>query len=127
MSKLEDMYRSGYGRCLDIVKTLGIEMAEKEAKNRGVREHAAPGISSHLLRAAARKEAALELKIVATALASALVDEMHLPAVKTQQFLRLFNEKCDLYRYDPEAFEAAQYRLEAMPVITDMAKKYMEE
>lgn len=127
MSKLDDMYRNGFARCLTIVETLGLEQAKLEAKNRGARPHAIAGVSSYELRNAARKEAKVELEIVATALATSLIDELHLPNSVINKFLYEFNHRCDVYRYNPEEFEKAKYHLDAMPVVTEMANNFMND
>lgn len=124
MSKAEEMYRSGFGRCLDIVKALGIEAAEQEAKNRGIRNAAPPSVTSYQLRSAARKEAEREIMIVACAMASTICEDMKLPSMKTKQFLRIFNDKCDLFHHDEQAYTAAQLRLDAMPAVFEMLKDY---
>lgn len=127
MSKFEDGYRAGFERCYEIWDGLGKEFVEKERIARQTKGYIPPGITSYILRKAARKEAEQELMIVALALAETLTVDMKIPAFKCREYLRAFNDRCDLYRYDPEAMEKAERHLESMPVITEMAKKYLEE
>ncbi len=125
-SKEQRLYLDGMAFALRIAKSGGIETLEREISYRGI--HDAPlNISQSELTAVARIRAKDELMIVATAMADTMSLDMKLPPSVILDFLRKFNQKVDIFRYDKEALEKAQEKLNSLYALNETIKKFNEE
>ena len=121
MNRDQRFYNDGLARALDLVKAGGVELLEQELKQRGIKD-LPPNVPVYLMHKVARTYCNDELMIVATALADTIVHEMNLPPSMAVDYLRKFNEKCDRFRMDDEAYKETQRQLDeeyGMNVIYD--------
>ncbi len=65
--------------------------------------------------------------VVATAMADTMSLDMKLPPSVILDFLRKFNQKVDIFRYDKEALERAQEKLNSLYALNETIKKFNEE
>lgn len=126
ISKEQRLYLDGMSFALRIAKDGGVEALEREVNYRGI--HEAPlNISQAELTAVARIKAKEELMVVATALAETVTQDMKLPPSVAVDFLKKFNTKVDIFRYDSDALGKAQEKLNSMYALNEMVKKFNEE
>lgn len=126
ISKEQRLHLEGMAFALKIVKKDGIDGLEKEIAFRGA--NAIPlNVSRYELTQVARLRAREELMIVATAMADTMSNEMKLPPSVILDFLRKFNQKVDVFRYDKEALEKAQTKLDSMYALNETIKRFNEE
>lgn len=126
ISKEQQLHLDGMAHAFRIAKNEGIEALEKEIYLRGITELPL-NVSQQELTAVARIRAKDELMIVATAMADTMANDMRLPPSVILDYLRKFNRKVDLYRYDKAAMEAAQERLDGAYALNETIKKFNEE
>ena len=125
MNRDQRFYNDGLARALDLVKAGGVQLLEQELKQRGIKD-LPPNVPVYLMHKVAREYCKDELMIVATALADTIVHEMNLPPSMAVDYLRKFNEKCDLFRMDDEVYKDTQRILDeeyGMNVIYDKFNK----
>lgn len=75
----------------------------------------------------ARLRAVRELQVIATAMADTLQNDMKIPPSVILEYLRKFNSKVDLYRYDDDELQEAQKKLDAAYALNETVKKFIEE
>jgi len=126
ISKEQQLHLDGMAFALRIAKAGGIEALEKEITYRGIK-NIPLNVSQQELTAVARIRAKEELIIVATALAETVTQDMKLPPSVAIDFLRKFNQKVDAFRYDKEALEKSQDKLNSMYALNEIVKKFNEE
>lgn len=119
-------YNDGLARALDLVKAGGVELLEQELKQRGIKD-LPPNVPVYLVHKAARQYCQDELQIVATAMADTIAYDMQLPPSVVIDFLRKFNNKCDLFRMDAEKHEAARKRLDEEYAMNMIINKFNKE
>jgi len=126
INKEQRLHLDGMSFALRIAKNGGVEALEREINYRGL--HDAPlNISQSELTQVARIRAKEELMIVATALAETVTQDMKLPPSVAMEFLRKFNGKVDVFRYDQDALRKAQAKLDSMYALNEMVKKFNKE
>ena len=126
INKEQRLYLDGMAFAFKIAKSGGLEALEKEITFRGVNDIPL-NVSSNELTLVARARAKEELMIVATAMADTMSLDMKLPPSVILDFLRKFNHKVDIFRYDKEALELAQEKLNSMYALNETIKKFNEE
>ena len=119
-------YNDGMAYALRIVKQSGIEGLEQEVKLRGIKDLPL-NVSATELTALARIKAKEELLMVATASASTLTEHIKMPPSTVMSYLKEFNSRVDLYRANPEEYEAAQTRLNRNIGLNEVCKSYTME
>ena len=127
IKKEKRAYLEGMQFAVKIASLYGIEYASKEVKIRSNNIDMPLNVCSNEITAAARKRSKEELSIIATAMADTMVVDMKLPPSVIVDFLLKFNNKCDLYREDKEAFEKAMKKLDNQYSLNDAVRKFMEE
>lgn len=65
--------------------------------------------------------------IVATSMADTIAYDMQLPPSVVVDFLRKFNNKCDLFRMDAEKYDAARKRLDEEYAMNMIISKFNKE
>lgn len=125
-SRDQRFYSDGLARALDLVKAGGVELLEQELKQRGLK-NVPPNVPVYLLHKAAREYCKDELMIVATAMADTMEHDMRFPPSVIVDFLRKFNDKCDMFRMDAEAFEAAKKSLDDEYAMNVVLEKFNRE
>lgn len=126
INKEQRLHLDGMSFALRVAKNGGVEELEREINYRGL--HDAPlNISQAELTQVARIRAKEELMIVATALAETVTQDMKLPPSVAMEFLRKFNDKVDVFRYDQDALRKAQAKLDSMYALNEMVKKFNKE
>lgn len=125
-SRDQRYYLDGLVRALDLVKAGGVELLEQEITKRGLKS-IPPNVPVYLLHKAAREYCKEELMIVATAMADTIAYDMQLPPSVVVEFLREFNDKCDRFRMDVEAFEEAKKRLDDEYALNITLNKFNKE
>lgn len=126
ISKEQQIHLDGMGFAYRIAKSEGVEALEKEMKWRGV--HDMPlNVNHRELTQLARIRAKDELRILSMAMAETMSVDMKLPPSVIVDFLRKFNARIELYRYDKPAMEQAQHRLDSMYSLNETLKKFIEE
>lgn len=111
MAKEDRFYNCGLARAYELVKAGGIECLEAEIRKRGA-YNVPVNANSYQLKKAAREHCEIELRVVATAMADTMENDMMLPPSVLADFLKKFNDKCELFRDNPEQFEATKKRLD---------------
>lgn len=125
-NKERKAYNKGMAFALRVVQQSGIEGLEQELKLRGISDLPL-NVSSMELTAVARIRAQEELMMVATASASTLVEHIKMPPSTVMSYLKEFNNRVDLYRANPEEYEAAQMRLNRNIGLNEVCKSYQME
>jgi len=126
ITKEQRLHLDGRAFAFRIVKSGGIEALEKEIARRGI-EDMPLNVSQRELTQLARIRAKEELIVVATALAETVTQDMKLPPSVAMDFLKKFNQKVDVFRYDVDALRKAQDKLDSMYALNEMVKKFNEE
>lgn len=126
ISKEQQLHLDGMAHAFRVARNEGLEALEQEIKRRGIAELPL-NVSNKELTQVARIRAREELMIVATALAETVTQDMKLPPSVSIDFLRMFNQKVDSYRYDKETLEKAQDKLNSMYALNELVKKFNEE
>lgn len=114
-------------RALRIAKEGGVEELEKEVTWRCANEISPPGVNRNVIIAIGRKIAQKELSYVACSLAYTMIFDMNTPPSMVHDFLKMYNERMEVYRVDPEQFEKDCKKIDADYGINSMIRKYVEE
>ncbi|MBE5937707.1 MAG: hypothetical protein E7265_06725 [Lachnospiraceae bacterium] len=114
-------------RALNIAEQHGVEELRREVKWRCNNQISPPGVNRNALIAIGRDLADKELKYVACSMAYTMTMDMKTPPSLVHDFLKKFNERMDIYRDDPEQFEADAMKLDADYGMQAMIKRYVEE
>lgn len=126
ITKEQKLYLEGMAYALQVAKKEGIEGLEREVSYRGA--NSLPlNVKSTELTAIARMRSKEELMIVATAMADTMNSDMKLPPSVVLDFLRKFNNKVDVFRYDKAALEKTQAKLDSMYALNETLKRFNEE
>lgn len=126
ISKEQRLYLEGMAHALQVANKDGIEGLEREVNYRGA--NSLPlNVKSTELTAVARMRAQEELKIVATAMADTMANDMKLPPSIILDFLRKFNNKVDIFRYDKEKLAKTQAKLDSLYALNETIKRFNEE
>jgi hypothetical protein len=126
ITKEQQLYLSGMQRALQIAKEHNIEELEKEVNYRC--SYPLPiGVSRNELTVLARAHAKEELMIVATAMADTMSSDMKLPPSVILDYLRKFNKKVDLFRYDKDSLQKSQLKLDSMYALNETIRRFNNE
>ena len=126
ITKEQKLYLEGMAHALQVANKEGIEGLEREVNYRGA-NNLPLNVKSTELTAVARMRAKEELMIVATAMADTMNTDMKLPPSVVLDFLRKFNQKVDIFRYDKTALEKSQSKLDSMYALNETIKRFNEE
>ena len=128
MANGKDMqfYTQGMQHALKVIKDCGIEELERELKYRA--SNPLPmNVSRQELTALARIRAKEELMIVATAMATTIAEDLHMPPIIVKEFLRKFNDRTDVYRMDKDKLKEDEKKLDSNYFMNKICKDYLEE
>jgi hypothetical protein len=126
INKEQRLYLDGMAFAYKIAAQQGIDSLEKEIKFRGM-NNVPLNVNRYELTQIARERAKEELIVVATALAETVTQDMKLPPSVAMDFLKKFNDKVGVFRYDAEALGKAQAKLDSMYALNEMVKQFNEE
>lgn len=126
LSKEQRAYMDGMAHALRIAKKDGCEQLEKELEFRGI-VNTPLNVSSGELVACAREYAKKELLFMATASAMTLQKELSLPLVVMKEYLTVFNNRVQEYRYNQEQYERDCDKLNKSLGLNEICKEYMED
>lgn len=126
MKKTDEARLQGMDLAYRIAKERGIEDLEKEIKWRNIHNISAP-IPRQEFIMAARGIAKKEFMLVAVSMAATLTIDMNMPPSIVKDFLKIFNDKIDLYRDNEEQFEKDATTLNNDFSMLEMLKQYTEE
>ncbi|WP_455718064.1 hypothetical protein [Anaerosporobacter sp.] len=126
ITKEQKLYLEGMAHALQIANKEGIEGLTREVNYRGA-NNLPLNVKSTELTAIARMRSKEELMIIATAMADTMNTDMKLPPSVVLDFLRKFNSKVDIFRYDKVALEKTQAKLDSMYALNETIKRFNEE
>ncbi|WP_455717478.1 hypothetical protein [Anaerosporobacter sp.] len=126
ITKEQKLYLEGMAHALQIANKEGIEGLTREVNYRGA-NNLPLNVKSTELTAIARMRSKEELMIIATAMADTMNTDMKLPPSVILDFLRKFNSKVDIFRYDKASLEKTQSKLDSMYALNETLKKFNEE
>ncbi|WP_455715349.1 hypothetical protein [Anaerosporobacter sp.] len=126
LTKEQKLYLEGMAHALQIAKQQGVEGLTREVNYRGA-NNLPLNVKSTELTAIARMRSKEELMIIATAMADTMNTDMKLPPSVVLDFLRKFNSKVDIFRYDKVALEKTQAKLDSMYALNETIKRFNEE